>query len=118
MTTSILPSAKVSDNVLDTYNSVLAFHYLVECSMITNLIENDRLERVCLQNFKVVSPTIADYNHIVNEAIATQTAAFRYPSQLCNNIRKIATTLVPFPRLHFFALGIGNCYPRYTQDYK
>ena len=44
MSTSILPNRKVSDNVLDVYNSVLSMHYLIENPLIVNVIENDSLD--------------------------------------------------------------------------
>ena len=42
----------------------------------------------------------------------------RYPSSLMNDTRKLATSLVPFPRMHFLAPSLANVYPKYLERWE
>jgi tubulin beta len=42
---------------------------------------------------------------MISSSILGLTAGSRYSSDLNNNLLKIATNMVPFPRLHFFSVS-------------
>ncbi len=46
------------------------------------------------------------------------TCSLRFPGQLNSDLRKIATNLVPFPRLHFFMAGFAPLTSRGNQAYR
>lgn len=48
----------------------------------------------------------------------TVTAAFRFPCNNINDMRKIATSSVPFPRVHFFMPILANLQPRFSEKYE
>jgi tubulin beta len=102
---SILPGSTnggVSDVVTEPYNSVLAINQLIENSQAVFPIENRALNRICQKNLKIAQPSFKDINHVVAQVMSNTTCTLRF--QGCDNnsdIRKLATNLVPFPRIHF-----------------
>lgn len=106
-TFSIVPSVKVSDTVVEPYNSVLSFHQLIENSDECMIMDNEALYNICTSTLKIAHPTYGDLNHIVSSAITGVTSCLRFPGQLNSDLRKLAVNLVPFPRLHFFMVGFA-----------
>lgn len=104
---SVMPSPKVSDNVVEPYNAILSINQLVENADMTFVIDNDALYDICNRTLKVSTPTYNDLNHLVSIAISGITCSFRFPGQLNSDLRKLATNLVPFPRLHFLINGLA-----------
>lgn len=46
-------------------------------------------------------PTYSDLNSIISDSLVNLTATMRFPGQLTSSIKKIATNIIPFPRLKF-----------------
>jgi len=46
-------------------------------------------------------------NHLVSAVMSGITCSLRFPGQLNSDLRKLATNMVPFPRLHFFLSGFA-----------
>jgi tubulin beta len=46
------------------------------------------------------------------------TCSLRFPGQLNSDLRKLATNLIPFPRLHFFLVGFAPLTPRSVTEYR
>merc|ERR1712108_115156 len=108
-TFSVFPSPKVSDTVVEPYNATLSVHQLVE---------NAALYDICFRTLKLTTPTYGDLNHLVSAAISGVTCCLRFPGQLNSDLRKLATNLVPFPRLHFFMIGFAPLTSRGSQQYR
>jgi len=104
-TFSVVPSPKVSDTVVEPYNATLSVHQLVENSDQTFCIDNEALYDICFRTLKVAVPTYGDLNALVSSVMSGVTTSLRFPGQLNADLRKLATNLVPFPRLHFFLVG-------------
>ena len=51
-------------------------------------------------------------------ARAGVTCCLRFPGQLNSDLRKLATNLIPFPRLHFFMVGFCPLTSRGSQQYR
>ena len=51
-------------------------------------------------------------------APAGVTCCLRFPGQLNADLRKLATNLIPFPRLHFFMVGFCPLTSRGSQQYR
>jgi tubulin beta len=102
---SILPGSTnggVSDVVTEPYNSILTLSQLIENSQAVFPIENRALNRICQKNLKIAQPSFRDINHVIAQVMSNTTSTLRF--QGCDNnsdIRKLATNLVPFPRVHF-----------------
>lgn len=111
-TFSVFPSPKVSDAVVEPYNSTLSMHKLVEHADAVQVLDNEALYNIYTQTLKISSPNYRDLNHLISIVMAGITCNMRFPSQLNSDLRKLSTNLVPFPRLHFFMVGFAPLTPR------
>lgn len=100
-TLPIFPSAKVSDIVVEPYNTLLGLSRQVEHVNLCHVIENDALHSICQKKLRIKTPTYREINAIVSELICGITCGSRFPGQINSSLRKLAVNLVPFPRLHF-----------------
>jgi len=71
------------------------------------VIDNEALYDICYNTLKLTNPSYSDLNHLVAAVMSGVTCSFRFPGQLNTDLRKLATNLVPFPRLHFFMVGFS-----------
>ena len=106
-TFSVFPSAKVSDTVVEPYNTTLSIHELIENTDGCMVIDNEALYDICFRTLKMTTPTYGDLNHLVSAVMSGVTCSLRFPGQLNSDLRKLAVNLVPFPRLHFFMVGFA-----------
>jgi len=106
-TYSVVPSPKVSDTVVEPYNATLSVHQLVENADEVCVIDNEALYDICFRTLKLTSPSYGDLNHLVSSVMSGITCCLRFPGQLNSDLRKLAVNLIPFPRLHFFLVGIA-----------
>ncbi|ODQ67806.1 beta tubulin [Nadsonia fulvescens var. elongata DSM 6958] len=109
-TYSVLPSPKVSDTVTEPYNAVLSFHQLVDNADATFCLDNEALYDICTGTLKIQQPPYKDLNHLISMVMTGVTTCLRFPGQLNGDLRKMCVNLVPFPRLHFFTVGIAPLY--------
>lgn len=112
-TYSVLPSPKVSDTVTEPYNTVLAFHQLIDNADATYCLDNEALYDICENTLKIQRPTHENLNSLIALVMSSVTTGLRYPGQLNGDLRKLAVNLVPFPRLHFFTAGFA---PLFAQN--
>ena len=117
-TYSVVPSPKVSDTVVEPYNATLSVHQLVENTDETFCIDNEALYDICFKTLKLTTPTYGDLNHLLSLAMTGTTTCLRFPGQLNADLRKLATNMVPFPRLHFFMPGFAPLTARGSQKYR
>jgi tubulin beta len=118
MTTfSVFPSPKVSDTVVEPYNATLSIHQLIENGDEVMVIDNEALYDICFRTLKLPTPTYGDLNHLVSSAMSGVTCCLRFPGQLNSDLRKLAVNLTPFPRLHFFMIGIAALTASGTEQY-
>jgi len=117
-TYSVFPSPKVSDTVVEPYNATLSVHQLVENADEVMVIDNEALYDICFRTLKLSNPSYGDLNHLVSVAMSGTTCCLRFPGQLNSDLRKLAVNLIPFPRLHFFMIGIAPLTSRGAQQYQ
>ncbi|XP_064646884.1 tubulin beta chain-like [Lineus longissimus] len=117
-TFSVVPSPKVSEVVVEPYNATLSVHQLLESTDETFIIDNEALYDICFRTLKLKEPTYADLNHLVSLTMSGITSCVRFPGQLNADLRKLATNLVPFPRLHFFMPGYAPLTSRGSREYR
>merc|ERR1711951_284499 len=104
-TYSVYPSPKVSDTVVEPYNSVLSSHQLLENSDETFIIDNEALYNIAHNILKNNQPTYEELNSLIAQATCGITCSLRFPGKLNGDLRKLGVNLVPFPRLHFFLIA-------------
>eukprot|EP00172_Hildenbrandia_rubra_P001459 Plantae.Rhodophyta-Hildenbrandia_rubra.ctg2004.p1 GENE.Plantae.Rhodophyta-Hildenbrandia_rubra.ctg2004~~Plantae.Rhodophyta-Hildenbrandia_rubra.ctg2004.p1 ORF type:complete len:453 (+),score=83.85 Plantae.Rhodophyta-Hildenbrandia_rubra.ctg2004:27-1385(+) len=115
---SVLPAANVSDVVTEPYNSVLSLHHLVENVDAVFSIDNEALFSICTNTLELKNPTTTDLNKLVSGVMSGITCSLRFPGQLNADLRKLCVNLVPFPRLHFFAIGYSPLSGLNVKDYR
>ncbi|KNH04975.1 beta-tubulin [Perkinsela sp. CCAP 1560/4] len=118
LTFSVIPSPKVSDTVVEPYNTTLSIHQLVENSDESMCIDNEALYDICFRTLKLANPSFGDLNHLVSIVMSGVTCCLRFPGQLNSDLRKLAVNLVPFPRLHFFMIGFAPLTSRGSLQYR
>lgn len=117
-TYSVFPSPKVSDTVIEPYNATLSVHQLVENADSVFVVDNEALHNICTKNLQQPTPSYANLNRLVSKVMAGVTCSLRFPGQLNADLRKLAVNLVPFPRLHFFAIGYAPILPTDDKGYR
>jgi len=115
---AVYPSPKVSDTVVEPYNATLSVHQLLENADEVMVIDNEALYDICIRTLKLTSPTYGDLNHLISACMSGVTCCLRFPGQLNSDLRKIATNLIPFPRLHFFMTGFAPLSSRANSRYR
>jgi len=104
-TYSVFPSPKVSDVVVEPYNSLLSIHQLIENVDEVSVIDNEALYDICFSTLKVGKPSFKELNGLIATAMSGTTCCLRFAGQLNSDLRKLGVNLIPFPRLHFFIIG-------------
>jgi tubulin beta len=117
-TYSVIPSPKVSDTVVEPYNATLSIHQLVENADQCFALDNEALYDICFRTLKLKSPSYADLNHLIAQAMTGTTCSLRFPGQLNCDLRKLGVNMVPFPRLHFFLVGFAPLTATANQEYR
>uniref|UniRef100_A0A0G4EYT4 Tubulin beta chain n=1 Tax=Chromera velia CCMP2878 TaxID=1169474 RepID=A0A0G4EYT4_9ALVE len=117
-TFAVFPSPKVSETVVEPYNCVLSISQLIENADLVQVLDNEALYDICFRTLKLGAASFGDMNHLVSAVMSTLTASIRFPGQLNGDLRKLATNLIPFPRLHFFMIGFAPLTSRGSQPYR
>jgi tubulin beta len=117
-TFSVMPSPKVSDTVVEPYNATLSVHQLVENADEVMCIDNEALYDICFRTLRLTNPNYGDLNHLISSVMSGVTCSLRFPGQLNSDLRKLATNLIPFPRLHFFMVGFAPLTARKSASYR
>ena len=117
-TFSVMPSPKVSDTIVEPYNTTLSIYQLVKNSDKTFCIDNKALYDICIRTLKLSSLSYGDLNHLISEVISGVTTCLRFPGQLNSDLRKLAINIVPFPRLYFFIVGFAPITSRSAYSFR
>ncbi|KZP01349.1 beta-tubulin [Calocera viscosa TUFC12733] len=117
-TFSILPSPKVSDTVVEPYNTMLSLHQIVENSDLTFCLDNEALYDAAVRTLKNPAPTFAHLNDLIAQVMSGVSTSLRFPGQLNGDLRKLALNLIPFPRLHFLAPAYAPLVPPGSQSFQ
>merc|ERR1712164_26020 len=107
LTYSVYPSPKVSDTVVEPYNTLLSIHQLIENADEVVVLDNEALYDICFRLLKMPTPTFGDLNNLVANGMSGITSCVRFAGQLNSDLRKLAVNLIPFPRLHFFNISFA-----------
>jgi len=106
-TFSIFPSPKVSDTVVEPYNTVLSLHQLVENTDICVCLDNEALYDASHRLNPNSQPEFHQLNHLIAQVMTGISTSFRFPGQLNGDMRKMALNLIPFPRMHFLTPSVA-----------
>jgi tubulin beta len=76
---SVVPSPKVSNVIVEPYNTTLSFHQLIENTDQCVILDNEALYDICFRTLKLTQPTFGDLNHLVSAAMSGITCSLRFP---------------------------------------
>jgi tubulin beta len=107
LTYSVFPSPKVSDTVVEPYNTILSIHQLIENADECVVLDNEALYDLCFSKLKIKTPSFSELNMLVGAAMSGITSSLRFAGTLNSDLRKLAVNLIPFPRLHFFNISFA-----------
>ncbi|KAH7336930.1 beta-tubulin 2 [Rhizoctonia solani] len=106
-TFSVFPSPKVSDTVVEPYNTVLSLHQLVDNTDMTICVDNEALYDVTHKLNPQAQPEFHQLNRLIAQVMTGVSTTFRFPGQLNGDMRKMALNLIPFPRMHFLTPSVA-----------
>ena len=113
---SVLPSAKLSDTIIEPYNSILAVDQLINNIDQSYLIDNNGLCDMYSSKLGIQAPTYSELNDQIAQIISGITSAFRFQGQPNTNVRKISTNMIPYSRLHFLIPGLSPALRSHTES--
>lgn len=116
--TSIFPASKVSEVVVEPYNTMLAIDRLVDQSDGVFCIDNEALYKICMNKQKVKRVCYDSLNALIASVMSGVTTSLRFPGQLNSDLRKLSVNMVPFPRLHFYMTGLSPLFDSQTRLYR
>ena len=77
LTYSVYPSPKVSDTVVEPYNTLLSIHQLIENADEVVVLDNEALYDICFRLLKMKSPTFDALNQLVANGMSGITSCVR-----------------------------------------
>ena len=80
---SILPSPKVSDIVVEPYNSLLALDQLTEWCDEVFCMDNEALYNISSRNLKCKKVSYDNLNNLIAQTMSGVTTTLRFPGQVC-----------------------------------
>lgn len=117
-TFTVIPSTKISETVVEPYNSVLSINEMICNTDETVCFDNEALLNIAKNTLKICHPVMSDLNHLVSMTMAGVTTCFRFPGQLNLDLRKLMTNMCPYPKLHFFIPGFAPLTSRLSEAYR
>lgn len=100
-TFSIFPSPKISETVVEPYNTILALSRLIKYASASIVLDNEALFSIAENVLEIENPSLEDLNTIIAQVLTHITASLRFSGTLNLNLGKLVTNLVPFEECHF-----------------
>lgn len=100
-TFSIFPSPKISETVVEPYNSVLTLSNLIKYASASIVLDNEALFEIAENVLEIENPSLEDLNGIIAQGLTNLTASLRFSGTLNLDLGKLVTNLVPFDDCHF-----------------
>ena len=107
---SVMPSAKVSDIVVEPYNAVLSIQQIQEHCDGVFVIDNEALYRLATNQFAIPDPTVGDLNFIANQMVNDVTSLFRYDDSIGFNVSSFLNEMTITPKLKYFTFSRAPFY--------
>jgi len=98
---AVYPAPKMSNSVVEPYNSVLTTHTTLEHVDCSFMVDNEAIYDICRKNLGITSPGYSNLNRLIAQVVSSITASLRFDGALNVDLNEFQTNLVPFPRIHF-----------------
>ncbi|TPP62532.1 Tubulin beta chain [Fasciola gigantica] len=117
-TLAVVLSPEVSDTIVEPYDATLSVHHVDENTAETYCIEDEALWDIFFRTLKLTTPAYGESNHLVSDTKSVGTTCLCFPGKLNPDVQKLAVSMVPFPRLHFFMSGFTPLTIPHSQQYR
>ena len=108
------PSSKISTNVVEPYNSILATDSLLSFADHVTVFDNEAINDICRNSLKVERPTYGNLNRLIAKVVSSMTLSIRFGGSNIGSLSAITHNLTPYPRIHFLTTSLAPIYPRLT----
>ncbi|KAJ2786190.1 alpha-tubulin [Coemansia javaensis] len=98
---TVYPAPKISNAVVEPYNSILTTHTTLEHADCSFMVDNEAIYDICHRNLGIARPTFANLNRLIAQIVSSITASLRFQGSLNVDLTEFQTNLVPYPRIHF-----------------
>lgn len=98
-THSILPSPRLSNSVVEDYNSILGLQFLKNVDLCC-FFDNESLYDICKNQLEIEMPHFRTINQMVAQVASNITSGLRFEGGLNCTLKEIQTNLIPFPNLN------------------
>lgn len=98
---TVYPAPKMSNSVVEPYNSILTTHTTLEHVDCSFMVDNEAIYDICRKNLGVPAPGYTNLNRLIAQVVSSVTASLRFDGSLNVDLNEFQTNLVPFPRIHF-----------------
>ncbi|AEA38970.1 gamma-tubulin (nucleomorph) [Cryptomonas paramecium] len=99
---------KISNTVIQPYNSILSIRWLTLYADSVVFFENSSIEKIISSHNKNVKLHMYQINSLIAKIITTIKMSEIYPELSKNNIETLFNTLTPVNGLHFFTAAVSN----------
>merc|ERR1712154_220070 len=116
----VYPSPTISTCVVEPYNSLLTTHWLLDHTEISIVLDNEAIYEICQRKLDIDRPSYDTLNRMIAKVVSSMTSSLRFAGELNVDLNEYQTSLVPFPRLHFYISSfspITNKQKSETQSY-
>merc|ERR1712062_666737 len=103
----VYPSPTISTCVVEPYNSLLTTHWLLDHTEVSVVLDNEAIYEICQKKLDIVRPSYDTLNRLIAKSVSSMTASLRFEGELNVDLNEFQTSLVPFPRLHFYILSMA-----------
>jgi tubulin alpha len=101
---TLAPCDNTKESVIADYNSILAFHSLLEHSDLTVLLQNDSIYDILRYNLDIEEPTFNNANKLIAKYMADLTCGIRSSDgSTSESLKDMVANVVPYPRIHFMS---------------
>ncbi|CAL8145402.1 unnamed protein product [Orchesella dallaii] len=115
---TVFPSSKVSEVVVEPYNTILSAPSLIKNSDVTVLLDNECLYEICQKTLQLESPLLEDLNFVMAKAMSGLSSTYRFPSRGHVDWAAMRCVMVPSRKLHFFLPAFAPINSRGVQPYR
>lgn len=105
---TILPSPKLSGNVVEAYNTVYALDQLLTKVDASIVLDNEKIVNLIRKKYEINSPTYEDLNLVISRLIFGVIMQFSMPgASMRIDFNKVFTNLVPYKYMKFLCTTIS-----------
>ncbi|KAH7091002.1 tubulin alpha-1A chain [Auriculariales sp. MPI-PUGE-AT-0066] len=104
----VYPAPKMSNSVVEPYNSVLTTHTTLEHADCSFMVDNEAIYDICKKNLNVSTPGFTNLNRLIAQVVSSVTCSLRFDGSLNVDLNEFQTNLVPCFPPH----SLPSCYLR------